>query len=104
MRNSIGARDIVTSRDLMVNQLPISNDTSRSPIPIDAETYKNMHRDLPRKMDASSLGKNDRSSSREPSVNEGSISSLENVRNQNAYTQVQPFIMSPQNLQETLKK
>lgn len=36
----------------------MSNDTSRSPIPIDEETYKNMNKHLPRRMDASSMGNN----------------------------------------------
>ena len=34
--------------------MALSSDTSRSPIPIDPETYKNMHSILPQKMDGSS--------------------------------------------------
>ena len=88
--------------------MPLSNDTSRSPIPIDPETYKNMHKDLPKRMDASSNA--NRSRSRDHSLLDRSISSneqptLDARKNTNVnYTQVQPFIMSPQNLQETLKK
>ena len=80
---------------------PMSNDTSRSPIPIDPESYKNMHRHLPQRMDASSndLGKGN---SREPSPN--SVSGSNNADlGQFGHQAVQPFIMSPQNLQETLK-
>ena len=85
---------------------PMSNDTSRSPIPIDPESYKNMHRHLPQRMDASSndLGKGN---SREPSPNSVSVGgdafSNNADLNQFGHQAVQPFIMSPQNLQETLK-
>ncbi len=78
MRNAIGAREIATSRDFVNNQLPVSNDTSRSPIPIDEETYKNMHSYLPKRMDAaSSLGHMDKSRSREQSMMEESASSTD---------------------------
>lgn len=53
----------------------MSNDTSRSPIPIDEETYKYMHKDLPRRMDMSSHRFDDRSRSREHSMLEGSVAS-----------------------------
>ena len=44
---------------------PLSLDTSRTPIPIDPESYKNMHKFLPQKMDASS---NDAASPRDRSI------------------------------------
>jgi len=87
----------------------MSNDTSRSPIPIDEETYRNMHKHLPRRMDASSIGNpfDNKSRSRELSVDH-STTSARPEKTPNAdirqFTQVQPFIMSPKNLQETLLK
>ena len=94
------------SSDMPNQGLPMSSDTSRSPIPIDPETYRNLHKDLPRRMDASS---NDlagrRSNSREVSQDRSaSISSAgrnageSSVAGAGNFTQVQPFIMSPQNL------
>ena len=53
----------------------MSNDTSRSPIPIDEETYKNMNKHLPRRMDASSMGNPfEKSKSREISVDNSTSS------------------------------
>ena len=61
-------RTEAVSNELRNQMMPLSNDTSRSPIPIDAETYRKMHKDLPHRMDASSndlVGR--RSNSREVS-------------------------------------
>ena len=84
----------------------MSNDTSRSPIPIDEETYKNMNRHLPRRMEASSMGQVDKSRSRDVSVEQSNSSARMDRANADIsqFTQVQPFIMSPKNLQETLQK
>ena len=84
-----------------VDNLP-SKDTSRSPIPIDPESYKNMNMELPPKMYASSnnlAASHDNISQRERSI---SISSGRGDPGQ--YRQVKTFIMSPQNLQETLQR
>ena len=42
----------------------MSNDTSRSPIPIDPETFKSMNKCLPRSMDGSHVDLKSRSRSR----------------------------------------
>jgi len=46
----------------------LSSDTSRSPIPIDEETYKNMNRHLPKRMDAQSNDQCENSRSRDRSL------------------------------------
>ena len=72
--------------------MPLSNDTSRSPIPIDAETYRKMHDALPHRMDASSndLGgrrSNSREVSQERSVSM-SVSKTELKKPDGTFTQV----------------
>lgn len=87
----------------------LSNDTSRSPIPIDPEIYKNMHNFLPKKMDASTHDLASRSQQETYHNQSRSISS--NERKNEAEIKMlqqmqglpkQSFIMSPHGLQKTL--
>ena len=80
----------------------LSNDTSRSPIPIDPEIYKNMHNLLPKKMDESSHDLATRSQqgtyhnkSRSMSSNERKNEAEVNMLQQIQGLPKQSFIMSP---------
>lgn len=85
----------------------ISQDTSRSPIPIDEETFKNMNKHLPKRMEVGSLLENkEKSRSNDDSALDpsSSRSGLEKGNHDTSlFTQVKPFIMSPKNLVETLR-
>ena len=106
--------------------LQLSNDTSRSPIPIDPELLKQMNMCLPPNIDASGGGSNPDllsrggigsvqgsglARSRDPSPcrksSKHSNSECEKAVEINAdmvqFTQVRQFIMSPKNIQKTLK-
>ena len=75
---------------------PLSNDTSRSPIPIDNETYQNMHKQLPTRMDASSNTQGNRSRGQTANSYDPRNADIRNI------TGNQPFLIGPQNLDETL--
>ena len=88
--------------------MPLSSDTSRSPIPIDPETYRNLHRNLKQENTSNNdlPAYHSRSRSRgDPSPLERSMESTDPYKNdQGRFAQIKPFIMSPQNLQEILKQ
>ena len=78
------------------------DDTSRSPIPIDEESLEKMNRHLPTKMNNEFDHSRSNIPSDEPST---SRSALDKNRAEKRETnQKQPFIMSPRNLAETLRK